>query len=123
MTVKTLLADGPINLRILLLKILRLFEFLLFRSRCSSLKSWRREKRNILHILHFVYPELLIGINWKRCSGNSFLWNLRKNRFSLTNNGSEGTPNLFLHKVSSPRCLLVYLLMQGKHYYCIFSNF
>ena len=37
MTVKALLADGPINLRILLLKILRLFEFLIFRSRYSIL--------------------------------------------------------------------------------------
>ena len=66
MTIKTLLADGVINLRILFLKILRLLEFLIFRSRlfhcimADRKKFFKKfmscfEKKNILHTSSKVF--------------------------------------------------------------------
>ena len=69
------------------------------------------EKKRILHIFHFLYPKLLMGINLKRCCGNSFVEFIKK-EVVFINNGAEEAPDL----VSLFRCLSVLLLMQGMYY-------
>ena len=84
MTVKTLSENGLINLEILFLKILRLPEFLIFRSRlfhCIMVdmkkyffkKLYLVLKKGSFCIFLVEYSELLTGINLKRYCGSSFL--------------------------------------------------
>ena len=117
---KTLLANVLTNLKILFLKILRLLELLIFRSRLfRSISEIVDGKKEFLKILCFLLKKgifayfwyciqiFLKGLVWKDIAKIHFC-RIYKNKIAFrTKDGAGETQNLFLHKISPLRNLLL----------------
>ena len=127
---KALLADGLINLRILFLKMLRLPEFIILRSRLFHCVMPDRKKyifKNlclvlkkgtfyILLVLILHTSSILLGLIWKDTLEIHFCRIYVSKIDFCINDVAVETSNIALHKISLLKYLLLLLLMQGKHY-------
>ena len=125
---KTLLANVLINLKILFLKILRLLELLMFGSRLfrsiNEIVDGKKELKMLCFLLKkgiFVYfwyyiQSFLKGLVWKDIAKIHFC-RIYKNKIAFcTKDGAGETPNIFFHKISPLKNLLLLRSMQGKDY-------
>ena len=124
---KTLLANALINLKVLFLKILILLELLIFRSRLfrsiNEIVDGKKEflkmlcfllKKGIFAYFWYCIQSFLKGLVWEDIVKIHFCRIYKNKIVFCTNDGAEETPNLFLHKISPLRNLLLLRSMQGK---------